>query len=814
MNLQTCYPNDVSMARAPRLQPGPVIRNCLTNFSIRFFGIFIILIMIAAAGHTQDNIYARVKFQTNPAEFNALLRAGLPLDDASISRSYEVIAELSDRDIQVLTEKGISHTVLISDLSRFYVERNEAYRNYSIERDVSSEYPVPEDFELGSMGGFCTHAEMIAHLDNMYSKYPGLITEKAVAGTTLEGREIYWVKISDNPNQAEDEPEIFYNGMHHAREPIGMQLLLYYMYYLLENYDTDEEVQYLVNNREMYFIPVVNVDGYIYNESTNPNGGGMWRKTRRDNGNGSYGVDANRNYGYMWGYDNSGSSPDPWDETYRGPYEFSEPCVQTLRDFCIDHAFGITLNYHSYSNLLLYPWGYIPDPCPDDEVFQTWSVHMTRDNGYTYGPGSTTIYPSNGGSDDWMYGEQEEKELIYAYTPEVGNSNDGFWPSVGRIVPLCQENMLANFLAAHFTGAYATVEDQSPPALEELDGNIDFMIQRLGLQDEATYTVSLDPLSPEILAVGDPVAFDQLELLEESNGSISYTLDPAIQSGTVVEFLLSLDNGTYAFTDTLRKAFGEQEIIFEDDGNNMENWTSVHWNITSEAYHSAPFSITDSPNGNYNSYTNSSVTTIQEIDLGDAVSAVLNFWARWDIEAGWDYAQVKVSTNNGATWTPLEGNYTKTGNSNQAPGQPLYDGTQLSWVEEEISLDDFLGEQILLRFTIITDAYVNEDGFYFDDLSVGIIPGGGVGMTGPDKADAVFDIYPNPATRRININTLPGHGDPYILDVFNAHGQHLEQSQIPAGSSKLDIRGWHPGVYYLRMHAPGMKTAVNKLVVY
>jgi murein tripeptide amidase MpaA len=148
---------------------------------------------------------------------------------------------------------------------------------------------------------------------------------------THNGRDLYWVRISNDPTVDQDKPEVLYTGMHHAREPIGMQLLIYYMYYLLENYDTDPEVQYIVNNFELYFVPILNMDGYAYNIQNQPNGGGEWRKNRRQNDDGSYGVDINRNYDYMWGYDNDGSSPYPWDDTYRGPSAFSEPEIMNAR---------------------------------------------------------------------------------------------------------------------------------------------------------------------------------------------------------------------------------------------------------------------------------------------------------------------------------------------------------------------------------------------------------------------------------------------------------------------------------------------------
>ncbi|MBU2651012.1 MAG: immune inhibitor A [Bacteroidetes bacterium] len=761
----------------------------------------------------QSDIYSRVEIRAGKSQIINMLNQGIALDDAFLEKENLIIAELPQSDLLKLSSLGIDYEVLISDVTAFYIQRNEMTGDYVIERGIG-EYPVPEDFELGSMGGFCTYDEMITHLDNMHTKYPDLITAKQVAGTTLQGRDIYWVRLSDNPDQNEDEPEVLYDGLHHAREGIGLQLLLYYMYYLLENYDTDEEVQYLVNNTEMYFIPVINADGYVYNQTTNPNGGGMWRKTRRDNGDGSYGVDPNRNYAYMWGYDNNGSSPIPSDETYRGPYAFSEPCIQTLRDFTIDNEFGIAMNYHSYSNLLLYAWGYTEDPCPDDDIFSAFGQIMTSENGYAYGAGSTTIYPTNGGSDDWMYGEQGEKPLIFAFTPEVGNSNDGFWPSVDRIIPLCQENMYANLMAAHFVGYYASVDETSPAIISSTEGSISFTIKRLGLKDGATFSVYLAAISPEIISTGMPLVFNDLAMLQTEEGSVSFTLDPNIQNGTPLSFLLQVDNGLHVTSDTVNKVFGQAQVLFEDDGSNMSKWTSPKWNITYEASHSAPTSITDSPNANYLSNSNSSVTTNTEIDLSDAVFAVLNFWAKWEIEAGWDYVQVKVSDNGGSTWTALDGMYTKPGNSNQALGQPLYDGYQTDWVKEEIDLSDYLGEQIKIRFTIRSDGYIEEDGFYFDDLTVMAIPQNGVGMPDPTGDNDLYSIHPNPGNGIIFLETSEDMKAGTEFTVFSLTGKTVYSSEILGRISRIDVSGWEPGIYFVRIEGAAIHPFVRKLIVY
>ena len=99
-------------------------------------------------------------------------------------------------------------------------------------------------------------------------------------GTTGEGRPIYAIRISDNPNTDEPEPAILFTAMHHAREPMSPHILVYTMQELAAHYGTDSVITNLVNEREIWFIPMVNPDGYAFNEATSPSGGGLWRKRR------------------------------------------------------------------------------------------------------------------------------------------------------------------------------------------------------------------------------------------------------------------------------------------------------------------------------------------------------------------------------------------------------------------------------------------------------------------------------------------------------------------------------------------------------
>ena len=179
----------------------------------------------------------------------------------------------------------------------------------------------------------------------------------------------------------------------------------------------------------------------------------MQRKNTRETCSGTPdGIDLNRNYSYMWGYDNEGSSGDGCNETYRGSSPFSEPETSAIRDFVESHDFPIAFNYHSYGNLLIYPFGYEYEnqaPQDDVDIMIEYGEDMVQYNNYALGTGPDLLYTVNGEACDWMYGEHG----IYAYTPEIGTWSDGFWPPSDRILPLAEENLHPNKFVAWAVGS-------------------------------------------------------------------------------------------------------------------------------------------------------------------------------------------------------------------------------------------------------------------------------------------------------------------------------------------------------------------------
>ena len=763
--------------------------------------------------------YSRVKIFVNQEQLSELAALGVDITEGEYRKNRSLETDLSQDVLARLVENNIDYQVLIPDVIEFYAQRAHNDLAYQIDISAPTDYPIPEHFELGSMAGYYTLDEVMAELDEMASLYPDLISTRVPISTdtlTHDGRMLYWVKISDNPNTNEDEPEMMYTALHHAREVISVQSLVYYMWYLLENYESDPDIAFLVDNTELYFVPVVNPDGYEYNHISYPAGGGMWRKNRNDNGDGTFGVDINRNYSYMWGFDDSGSSPNGYDETYRGSAPMSEPETRNMRQFCSEHEFQIALNYHSYSNLLLYPWGYQPIVTPDHELMTDFARLMTEENNYVYGPASTTIYPTNGDSNDWMYGDELTKDKIYAYVPEIGSSSDGFWPTTSKIIPLCQENVFQSLMAARLLLHYAEVINISPMAVPTLSGYAHFNLKRLGLKNGGVYTVSIAPLDAFIQMAGTSKVFTNMELLEIATDSIEFTLDPAIEEGTVFRYLLSVDNGQMVLSDTISRVFGTEIPIFNVDFEQDPLWLSQKWDITESEFVSPLKSMTDSPFGNYSNDEYSELFLDSLMNLTGANAAFLRFWAKWETEAGYDYVQVMASADTTLGWIPLSGKYTKPGTEDQAEGEPLYDGFQYTWVQEEINLADFLDQKVWFKFVLVSDTYVREDGFYFDDLSVSIVSPTTGNNEITDKEDYSLRVFPNPGSDHFRVNYQGVNEKDLQLGVFSISGKLLFKQRLQGFSGTVDLLDVpaEPGVYLVALMTENKILHTQKLVVY
>ena len=227
-----------------------------------------------------------------------------------------------------------------------------------------------------------TYDEIVVRLQEFGTNFPDIV-EVISFGTSLEGRDLTGLRIT-GVGAGATKPAFFFNGGQHAREWVSPATMMYLADWLVSSYGTDDIATRLIDDVEWFILPVMNPDGYVWTWTDNR----MWRKNRRDNGDDTVGVDLNRNWGYEWG--GNGSSGNPSSSTYRGPEPFSEPETQAMRDFILAHPNIVAyIDYHSYSELILWPWGYTGDLCPDDDEFAYVGLNM-RDRtrpGLPGGPG-------------------------------------------------------------------------------------------------------------------------------------------------------------------------------------------------------------------------------------------------------------------------------------------------------------------------------------------------------------------------------------------------------------------------------------------
>lgn len=331
--------------------------------------------------------------------------ADIDVEIASVGSNY-VDVVCPDGNHKVLINKGNKVQVLIPDLDEYV-------------RQVLAASKEGQEYY--------TFDSMTSQLHNWAEEYQHIVRLESI-GKSHEGRDIWALKVSDHPELDEAEPAALIMGAHHAREWISTEVPMATIKALLEGYGRDEYLTRLVNERETWFVPMVNPDGVHFSQNKTR----YWRKNRRNNGGNSYGVDLNRNYSWHWS--ESGSSTNPNSDTYHGPAPFSEPEAQAIALFAKRECFQVSASFHSYSQLILYPWSWASNiPCEDQPTLSKLAKEMAEFNSYTPKV-SAGLYPAAGDSDDFLYGELK----VLAYTFELATT---FIPHPSQIEEINRRNV-------------------------------------------------------------------------------------------------------------------------------------------------------------------------------------------------------------------------------------------------------------------------------------------------------------------------------------------------------------------------------------
>lgn len=322
--------------------------------------------------------------------------------------------------------------------------------------------------------GFHNYAEMVAEIQAVVAAHSNIAKMFSI-GKSYENRDIWAVKISDRVNRDEAEPEVMYDVLHHAREHLTTEMALYILHLYADNYSSDARIKGIVNSREIYIIYNVNPDGGEYDIATGSYR--FWRKNRQPNsGSSCVGTDLNRNYGYRWGHDNQGSSPDPCSDIFRGAAAFSAPETKRLRDFVNGRIVGgvqqirTHISYHTYSELVLWPYGYTYTDVPSDMTTDDHDVFVAMGNDMAattcmnpygcYTPQQASdLYLTNGTTLDWMYGAHKVFSFTFEMYPKGGC---GFYCPDEQIAAQTERNREAVlYLAENADCAFELTNDQA-----------------------------------------------------------------------------------------------------------------------------------------------------------------------------------------------------------------------------------------------------------------------------------------------------------------------------------------------------------------
>ncbi|MBI4863897.1 MAG: zinc carboxypeptidase [Candidatus Riflebacteria bacterium] len=299
------------------------------------------------------------------------------------------------------------------------------------------------------LGAYHNLPEIKDELNGLAGRFPQIASVHSI-GKTVEGRDTLALRITGPDAAPWGRPVFLFMGAHHAREWISVEVPLAIGKWLCEGYATDPAVKSLVDAREIWILPAVNPDGLNYSQTQSK----YWRKNRRKNADGSYGVDPNRNYGYKWG--TAGDSGYPGSDVYRGTEAMSEPETRNVGEFAVAHHLTASISYHSYGDKVMHPWSYTYDTSPDKEVFSKLAQGMAGLNGYSPIQ-SSELYPSSGDTDDYLYGTHGACSFTY----ELAQS---FIPAESEIPEICSKNVKAAQYLLENAAEVFPVLTHTPPA--------------------------------------------------------------------------------------------------------------------------------------------------------------------------------------------------------------------------------------------------------------------------------------------------------------------------------------------------------------
>lgn len=647
--------------------------------------------------------------------------------------------------------------------------------------------------EAGEFGFYCSYDSMKSTLRRLASSFPSICRLDSF-GPSHEGRYVLGLKISDNPEVDEDEPEVLFIGQVHAREWAAGQVCRHIADTLIRNYATNSSFRSLIDEREIWVFPIVNVDGFSYDYPSQRS----WRKNRQPFGS-AIGCDDNRDFPGVcsgnrmseWGSLVAGSrtSHAPSDETFFGASGAWGKEIGHLCDFFRQRTVSACIEFHSYSELILWPFGHgenTPDNTFYSDLGRQVASRIAKLSSGTYTPQrGDQLYPTNGGSDDWFYGWARTIGGFpcLSFCCELGTT---FYQSTTDLNKIQTEAFKGSFyLAQQAENIITALEGTVPrPLLAALDSS-----------STGDFVVSWSPIRPDH---NHPLKWELEELSDLA------VVEDNMESGTGRWTLQG------ASVSTTQKRSGNSSI-FLGTGNNISNYI-----VTKDPYPVQP---------------------------GDS----LRYWIWYNTENNYDVVTTEVSLE-GKEWFQLHDRYT--GNSSgwlrkayslaRWAGRSLFirfrymtdDGTLGSgvYVDDVWPVPAFANRSVVS--SNITDTLYEVTGkppgtYYYRVRGNNAAWGWGdqgpledIVVTGSEVTEEesgvalhtrILGVGPNPARNRAVIRYVLGRPGPVTLGVYDAAGREVAGFRLGRRDPGMHELAWAgqdkqgkrvpAGVYWVRLDA-------------
>jgi carboxypeptidase T len=461
-----------------------MIKKVIQSVLLIRLSIFVVLLGVPAFAQTTGRSLVRIELRNYQSEMRVLQARSMDVAGVDLTAKH-VDLIVDGEELKWLKSAGYRPLVVSAD--RFASSPDSRYQN-------------PEKVESA--------------LKQFAALYPDLAQVKAI-GKSLQGRDIWSIRLSKNVKIDDpSKPHVFFNSMHHAREVMTSEVGLDIVETLLSQYGKDQKITHWLDSFVIDVVPMFNVDGnhLVWSQDS------MWRKNAR----GGYGVDINRNYPYAW---NScrGSSSSRYAQDYHGESAGSEPETQVMMNFVRSIHPVISISYHSYSEIVIYPYGCEGQRTETravvEKIGKELASKLKKDDGkgtYTAGTAPDLLYSVDGGDIDWLYAVAQ----VIPFVIEVNSTSQGFQPSYSKWRDLTVRNQRDGwkYILGRMDGSslYGQVKDDLGGGIQngklrirEIGGSFS---QDLQVNSSGFFNVILNPGSYKVVVEATGYSSEQQEV--------------------------------------------------------------------------------------------------------------------------------------------------------------------------------------------------------------------------------------------------------------------------------------------------------------